>query len=347
MAEEIFDFAMFGLFNSKENMEISDIQTQKGTKYDIPSSTVKTISAGRNHIIYCSSDEKLYGMGSNEHGQLGHNPSKLSYMQNFTLFPTETNEYKLEEIFCGEFFTILRYKNGIYHYGLNNKNYKQECIFNNEAFDLFHCYNSNIAYTKQNMVYYSFNIESLNIEYASEELPDKIKQVSLGDNFVSVLCSRSVFIINNTGVLQCIFSYAPPIISILSCSTYTLALSEDKKLWISGNIPNFSESKEDRCLASNVLRYFPLPRHIFYIDTLFNLYALGNNEYGQLIDYSKEKRVHPTQVLVRRSVNFIVGGEYYTTIILSDFNVSQIRVEYTKLTPDVLSNPLEDDDDMI
>eukprot|EP01064_Diplonema_japonicum_P011848 TRINITY_DN19300_c0_g1_i1.p1 TRINITY_DN19300_c0_g1~~TRINITY_DN19300_c0_g1_i1.p1 ORF type:complete len:599 (+),score=155.12 TRINITY_DN19300_c0_g1_i1:52-1848(+) len=99
--------------------EILDFPTKEASFTEL-GVTARQSAGGLKHIVILADDGRVYGWGSNSHGQLGLDPKKVPYCYQWTLIKQLSNK-KVSKVSCGANHTLALTQLGmVFAFGANN-----------------------------------------------------------------------------------------------------------------------------------------------------------------------------------------------------------------------------------
>lgn len=316
-------------------------QNEKSGKIiDIPDETeVDAIASGLQHCVFTTKSGDSYAIGSNSHGQLG-----LGTNEDANEFIKIQTSIKFSKVICGNNFTIWKSQDNTFYVSGENFSNKLErfpletseinlngnslsCIVNGNTFRFYENYFTN--------------------KYVETFLPVYPQTITCSSTYSLALCQGSVFMLDSNGILSCIFNYYPKIVSILSSSTYSMALDFNGNLYMLGDIIGMKRSNPEGKIASQISCFYTLPKQAYYQTERYQLFGFGHNDKGQLGDGTDKKRVCGTSINVDGIAKGISGNGDFTFIVQTPFNEELLSNGTSKIAPDLLSSPPEAAQDLL
>ncbi|EAY01838.1 hypothetical protein TVAG_002930 [Trichomonas vaginalis G3] len=300
---------------------------------------ITAISSGQQHCCVITSSGDCFSIGSNKYGQLG-----LGTFDNAEEFKKIESNSKFVKVQCGNDFTIWKTSNNEFLIaGKSVSNHPDKFPLEISDISIF----GDSICTILNQQTCRFYAKYFSNSFVESVLPAVPEQISCSSEYALALCQGSVFMLDLTGELTCIFNYCPKIVSMLSSSTYSMALDFQGNLYMLGDIVGMKRKNTDGKIASHVSSFFVLPKQAFYQTEKYQLYGFGYNEKGQLGDGTTKKRVSGTPINIEGIAIGISGNGDFTFIVQTPFNERLLSSDCSKLTPDMLSSPPESTLDLI
>lgn len=333
----------FGTYPGRENEE----KNFAGEKLELgdENDRLKDLSSSDENLILIQQRGKSKACGKNINGTLGIGCKEDT---------KEMKEVKSTENFqkskAGKYFSFwINDKQQLFVAGTSNE-YLEPTLFDLYkviSFDLFEK-SAVLQVSEDSFVFYDDFEKDTNEKHDEIKMPDKIKEVSCGNGFCSILLENEL-----------LFKYGPEkeIVPIVvqrivmdggnrflsaSCSmNYIAVVDINGGVWILGKMGNYNGEEALIPIMQDAVKVRAFPTHCVIFDGFGLCFSFGSNESGQLGNGTLCECFSPMPMDQSDAAFDAIGGKEFTILLPLDFTEDYSKYYDEDVIPGSLAKTLQ------